>query len=558
MKFQDKKPESASASPYAGRWVARLHGKIVAQGATEEEARRAAQTNRHKESPEVIFMPAFSFSPLLASIRETLPPGQVIHLVGGALRDALLGRVSHDLDFAVPAEAIRLARQVANALQADFFPLDEERDTGRVIITAEGNKRISLDFASYRGASLEDDLRARDFTINALAFNLQDETLFDPLNGGLDVRQKQIRACSADAFTDDPIRVLRAVRQAAALNFHIETETRQDIKRAAIGLPGASPERVRDELFRILEGPRPDAAIRALEMLGVLPYVLPELASLKKVEQPAPHVYDVWTHTLAVLNHLDSILAVLAPGYDPENTGDLFTGILTTRLGRYREQLAAHFAQPLNADRSLRALLGFAALYHDIAKPQCKEIDEKGHIHFWGHDEKGADVAAVRAHFLHLSNNEIQRLKLIVRHHMRAHFHSNRMEAEGKPPSRRAIYRFFRDTGEAGVDLVLLALADARATHGHTIKQESWTAMLDVSRIFLENYWERPAEIVAPPPLLDGYHLMNTLGISPGPQVGQLLEAIREAQATGKVGTVEEALAFAREQLAQEENRNTE
>ena len=132
---------------------------------------------------------------------------------------------------------------------------------------------------------------------------------------------------------------------------------------------------------------------------------------------------------------------------------------------------------------------------------------------------------------------------------MRVHFHSNRLESEAKTPSRKAIYRFFRDAGEAGVDLVLLALADTRATRGHTLTQETWAAVLDTCRIFLENYWEKPAETVSPPRLLDGNEAMAELGLKPGPRVGEVLEAIREAQATGKINTREEALDFARNWL---------
>jgi len=539
-----------SASPYAGRWVARLRGKVIAQGNTPEEARRAAQTHRHKESPEIIFMPSpFSFSPLLASVYEALPSDQEIYLVGGAVRDALLGRASHDLDFAVPADGIKLARRIANKLKGAFYPLDNERDTGRVILIHEDGTRTIMDFAAYRGADIEADLRDRDFTINAIAYDLSTEAIFDPLNGGNDLRAKRIQACTPESLTHDPVRVLRAVRLAASLGLQINADTRQLMKQAAGELRSASPERLRDELFRILEGPQPGTAVRALEMLGVLPHLLPELPALKGVEQPAPHVYDAWTHTLSKMNHLEDILATLAPGYDPESTGDLFTGLLVLRLGRYREQIAAHFANPLNTDRSMRALLFFAALYHDVAKPVCKTTDEDGRIRFWDHDVQGAEMAASRANALHLSNDEIHRLRLIIRHHMRVHFHSNRMEKEHKEPSRRAIYRFFRDAGEAGVDLVLLALADTRATRGHTLTQETWTAALDICRIFLENYWEKPAETVYPPRLLDGNEVMTAFDLKPGPRVGEVLEVIREAQATGKISTREEALSFAKDWL---------
>lgn len=548
MTDKNGQPDAQSASPYAGRWVARLRGKVIAQGNTPEEARRAAQTHRHKESFEIVFMPSlYSFSPLLTTVLETLPDIQEIYLVGGAVRDALLGRASHDLDFAVPADGIKLARRVANKLEGAFYPLDNERDTGRVVLIHEDGTRTIMDFASYRGADIQADLRDRDFTINAIAYDLKTESLLDPLSGANDARAKRIRACKPDALENDPVRVLRAVRLAAGLGFQIDRETRQKMKQAAGRLRSVSPERLRDELFRILEGPQAGTAVRALEMLGVLPHILPELPALKGVEQPTPHVYDVWTHTLAVMSHLEDILAALAPGYDPESTGDLLTGLLVLRLGRYREQFAAHFANPLNADRSVRALLFFAALYHDIAKPACKTTGDDGHIRFWEHDERGAEMAAERANALHLSNDEIQRLRLIVLHHMRIHFHSNRMESEHKTPSRKAIYRFFRAAGEAGVDLVLLALADTRATRGHTLTQETWTATLDICRIFLENYWEKPAETVAPPRLLDGNEVMSAFDLRPGPRVGELLEAIREAQATGKVSTREDALAYARD-----------
>ena len=557
MTDKASQPDSLPASPYAGRWVALLRGKVVAQGNTPEEARRAAQTHRHKESPEIVFMPSFSFSPLLASIHAALPADQKIYLVGGAMRDVILGRTSHDLDFAVPADGIKLARRIANKLEGAFYPLDSERDTGRVVLIHEDGTRTIMDFATYRGADIEADLRDRDFTINAIAYDLATETIFDPLNGVSDVRAKLIRACASESLSDDPIRVLRAVRLAAGLGFQIELETRQKMKQAAGELGSVSPERVRDELFRILEGPQPGTALRALEMLGVLPYILPELPALKGVAQTAPHVYDVWTHTLAAMSHLEDILAALAPGYDPETTGDLFTGLLVLRLGRYRKQFTAHFADQLNTDRSVRALLFFAALYHDVAKPACKTVGDDGLTHFWGHDEQGTEMATTRANALHLSNDEIQRLRLIVKHHMRIHFHSNRLETEHKTPSRKAIYRFFRDAEDSAVDLVLLALADTRATRGHTITQETWSAALDVGRIFLENYWEKPAEIVSPPRLLDGNEIMAEFDLKPGPRVGEILEAVREAQATGKVHSREAALDFAREWLAEHMNLNS-
>ncbi len=554
----DASSPSQNNSPYAGRWVARVRGKIVAQGGTPEQALRASLHSRHKEKPEIIFMPSSFLLPLIIKkVMDVIPADQEIYLVGGAVRDLLLSRVSPDLDFAVPSNGISLARKIANSLHADFVPLDEERDTGRVVITNEDGTRMFLDFAVYRSLefsenkihSLEEDLRARDFCINAIAYNLRDETILDPLEGGNDLRAKSIRACSPTALSDDPVRVLRGIRQAAAFGFKIERNTRELMKQAVSKLETISPERLRDEVFKILQGPKPDAAMRALEMLGALPHLMPELLAMKGVEQSEPHMYEVWTHTLSVLDYLDQVISALRVGYDAEKTNDMFTGLLTLRLGRYREQIAKHFAEPLNIDRSMRSLLFFAALYHDVSKPETKTVEESGRIRFFDHDVKGVEVVSERARAFNLSNNEIERLCNIIKHHMRIHFFADRVEKEKQTPSRKAIYRFFRDSGEAGVDLVLLALADVRATRVHALTMDTWNAYLDVARILLENYWERPQDIVAPPRLLDGNELMRELNLKPGHMVGQLLEFIRENQAAGKIENREQALVFAREEL---------
>jgi tRNA nucleotidyltransferase/poly(A) polymerase len=434
-------------------------------------------------------------------------------------------------------------------LKADFMALDEERDTGRVIVTETDGVRTFLDFATYRGNNLEEDLRARDFTMNAIAYDLRAETIIDPFNGASDLRAKKIRACSQTSLTEDPVRILRAVRQAAAFDFKIDLETRKSMKQAASLLPNVSPERKRDELFKILEGPKPDTSMRALEILRVFPHLLPELSALKGIEQSPPHIYDVWEHTLNVLGYLEKILAALSKDQAFQKSNDPFNDLLSHHLGKYRENFASHFANLLNTDRSVRAALFFAALYHDVEKPATKSVDEAGRIRFFDHDIKGAEVGSKRGQAFNLSNDEVERVKKIIKNHMRFHFFANQMEEKKQRPSRKAIYRFFRDAGEAGVDLVLLGLADFRGTRGHALSQETWSAALDVAQILLENYWERPEETIAPPRLLDGNDLMRELTLEPGRFVGQLLEEIREGQAIGKIETRDQAIEFAREWL---------
>ena len=534
---------------YAGRWVAMIRDQVVGQGGTPEQARLAAQISRYKESPQIVYVPTkypLVFPPILQKVADALPPDLPVYLVGGAVRDALLQRKIHDLDFILPGSAIKISRQIADRLGAAFFPLDDESDTGRVILISKDGSRFILDFAARRGADLESDLRARDFTLNAMAVDVrQPQAILDPLGGAVDLLAKQLRACSPTAFSNDPIRILRAIRQAAVFGFHIPLETRELMRAAVSLLPSISSERLRDELFRLLDGPRVAASIRALDMLGALRFVLPEMDSLKGVEQSPPHQNDVWNHTLNVVQLLEIVLAALAPDYDPDKAASLTLGMMVLKLGRYRHRLGEHFMEQLNTDRTLRPLLFLAALYHDIGKPETRRVDGNMKVHFYGHDEAGATIARTRGQLLRLSNPELERLISIVRGHLRPVL----LEKDGTLPTRRAIYRFFRDTGMAGIDICILALADFLGTYGAGLPQEKWEHHLEVIHNLLEAWWERPHEQVTPPILVNGYDVMKELGIPPGPRVGELLEAIREAQAIGQVSTREEAIALARKML---------
>jgi poly(A) polymerase len=484
-----------------------------------------------------------AFSPLLEQITPALPTNISVYVVGGAVRDALMGLPNHDLDFVLPKDALRVGRRVANALKAAFYPLDEERETARVVFFDPAGVRQILDFAVQRGPDLESDLRGRDFTINALAVDTRSpQVLLDPLNGAADIRSKILRACSPTAFADDPLRVIRGVRMAVQFNFHLHSGTKRLMRQAIPGLEHISPERLRDELFRILEGPKPSASIHALDILGVLPYLLPELLDLKRVAQSPPHVSDVWTHTLNVVRKLEEVLGVLAPQHDPELAANLMMGWISMRLGRYRQRINAHLDRRFSPERSLRSLLFLAALYHDIAKPQTRQVEESGRVRFFQHERIGAQYAVERANHLRLSGQEADRLKVIIANHLRPLL----LAQSGEPLTRRSIFRFFRDSGEAGVDVCLLSLADVLATYGPGLPQDVWEKHLDTVRVLLEAYWEHPEESVFPPAMLNGNDLMEALDLFPGPQIGRLLRAVREAQASGQVHTREEALSFAK------------
>lgn len=545
----DSSTKNSVLEGYIGRWVAMLHGQVIAQGGTPEQALDGAKQSRYKETPQVIYIPMkepLLFPPILDEIVQFLPDEVEIYLVGGAVRDALLRRKIRDLDFLVVGNSLEIARKLADRIGASYFPMDEERGTARLVLDDSQEERIFLDFSTMRGTNLDMDLRERDFTINAMAVRVRDhQKILDPLSGAVDLLSHKLRACSSSSIQNDPIRILRAIRFAGDYELKISPETRLMMRNSIEGLSGVSAERIRDELFRILSGIQPARAIRALDILGALPFIMPELPALKGVEQSSPHISDVWEHTLNVLTRLELVLEVLSSEYNPEDASNLLIGMMVVRLGRYRKQLTDHLAITLNVDRSLRGMLFFAALYHDVGKPRSKNVGNDGLIHFYDHERIGSKIGSRRAKKLRLSNLEIKRINIIIRNHMRPLL----LAQLDDPPTRRAVYRFFRDTGATGVDICLLALADTLATYGIGISTEKWQKQIDVIRTLYEAWWEYPEEFIRVSTLLSGGELIEEFNLKPGPLIGELLDLIREAQVIGLVHTREQALAYLKDIL---------
>ncbi|KAA3645422.1 MAG: HD domain-containing protein [Chloroflexi bacterium] len=550
MVEDENKPENnGSSDPYAGRWIARVGDQIVGQGNTREEAQQAAKAARHKDKAEISFSSlsqGLKLGPVFTKLQALFSEKEEVYLIGGAVRDALLGKASHDLDFTVPKNALKIARKTANKLEGAYYRLGDEHEIGRVVLTEENGKRQILDFADVRGPDLESDLRGRDFTINAIALNIhKPDELIDPLGGLVDLRTKRLKACSPHSFTDDPVRILRAIRFAIFSKYAMDDETKQWMRAATDQLPKVSAERVRDELFRILDGPQPATALRTLDMLGALQHVLPELEKLKEVKQSPPHIYDVWEHSLQTVQKLEKVLAALDGTYEEDTVRDLTMGEVVLRLGRYRQPITELVDQTITPERSWRPSLYLAALYHDVGKPDKRSQDEDGRIRFISHELRSADIITERARALQLSNVEVKRLKTVVENHMRP-FNFART---GKMPTRRSIYRYFRATGEAGVDVALLSIADMLAIYGTTLPHDLLKDWINVVRELLEAWFEQAEEKVLPPALVDGDDLMRVFELEPGPQIGQLLEAIREAQAAGEVEDKKGALDLARQMI---------
>ncbi len=475
-------------------------------------------------------------SPLFSQICQILRQhGIQAWLVGGAVRDLLMGRSSVvDFDFTTPEDGLRVGRLVADALQAAFFPLDTGRRTGRVIISRPNAPPLYLDFAALRGDTLLDDLRDRDFSVNAIAMTLSDPPeLVDPFNGQADLQAGVLRAVSPRAFQNDPVRVLRAVRQMADTGFRLEPETEHHLRQAVGLLPRTSAERQRDELVKMLNTDSPGQALVWLKQLDILPVFLPEVAATWGVTQGPPHHLDVFHHTVAALTAWANMYGRGLPDLPSPR----------------RQPVLDYLHRSVPGNLQIYQLMPLAVLLHDTGKPATRtegQKDGRRTIGFVGHEREGAKLAAAVLRRLRFSNQAVETVKQVVAHHMRPLW----LADTGDRLSRRAIYRFFRDTDagsiQAGVLTALHALVDHQATYppDSSEGQHRYERLVVVVDQLLQAYFEQRNQVVQPPPLLSGRELMAELNLPPGPAIGALLRRLQEAQATGEVQTREDALNF--------------
>jgi putative nucleotidyltransferase with HDIG domain len=470
--------------------------------------------------------------------------GVDVWATGGFLRDAILGTDPHDIDLAVAGDPLTLGPELAAALAGHFFPLREERAQARILLP---ERHVHVDLMPLRAPDIEGDLRMRDFTIDAMAVPLSElsresPNVIDPTGGLADLDRRLVRMTGERAFADDPLRLLRGPRIATQLAFEIEPATREAIQRLVPTITEAAQERQRDEIARICASERAGAGFRLLDDLGLFMRVLPEMEPTRGVDQPTNyHYYDVLGHSFAAVEALDWLLSETRPESSPQDE-------MWDELWRQLEWcggLREYFRDEVVPGTSRRTLLKLCALLHDIAKPQTKTFEESGRMRFFGHSEKGAEMATRLMQRLRFSSREIRLVAAMINAHLRPV-----QLGEQRAPSRKAVYRFFRDTKDAGVETLLLSLGDHLGSVGPRVNRDGFRAHVTlISYILHLRFGEE--QVVSPPRLVDGDVLMASLGLEPGPTVGALLEAIREAQAAGEVTTADGAIALARARLAE-------
>ena len=523
---------SGASNPFSGRWIARVRNNIICQGGSADQVFRAAKSIRGKEKIIISFIPLnqpMPFPQMFYKIQEILSDEAGIFLVGGAIRNALLGQAAHDLDFAVEKNTEKLARKVSRELQSSFFPLDNERETYRLILKADDGQLMNIDFAGMRGGNIDSDLESRDFTINAMAVNLNDpQKLIDPLGGAQDLKEKVVKSCTPRSIQDDPIRILRAIRFAAEGGYKIADETRHQMKISAGLLTLVTPERKRDEIFKMMNLDQLPAAIRALEWLDSIQILFPGLVmhNSDDAKESLPKIKKQDHSTSETINQLVKVITRMNSSGEG---GTLYTGMVGSVLSGFRQALRDYLQQKFTPDRNIYQLIQFSNLLINLSGNRNQFNDPVINV------IKDMNFSREEVRFIKLLTLQIDPVEP-------TEWFENRI-------SRKDAFLYFKSYGLAGIANTLLVLGRFMASNTRMPDPDKWKALLDQVYILWDAWWNRSDEIVNPILLLDGDEIARRFNLSPGPAIGKCLEFLKEEQASGGIDTKEEAILIVQKYL---------
>jgi poly(A) polymerase len=457
-------------------------------------------------------------APALLAVRDALAD-RGCWVVGGAVRDAALGRKVTDVDLVLAGSPREAAIAIARASGGSAFELSSEFSTWRAVGAGGG---WHVDVAALRGEGIEADLLLRDLTVNAVALPLGGGEPIDPSGGLRDLERRLARAVGARAFADDPLRLLRLARLAAGLGLEIEPETERPARSEAPRAAEPAGERLYAELAALIGGADPVRGVELLESLELTPVVLPELAAMRGVGQSANHHLDAYGHTIEVLRRWLAVEADL----------DRYAGAVAP-------EVAAALAEPLADGLTRNDALRWGALLHDIGKPGTR-TERDGFVSFLGHDALGAGMVRDACRRLRTSRRFAEQLTALTRHHLVLGF----MVRERPLPPRR-VWDYLELTGEQAIDVTLLTVADRLSAQGGGVPEEAITGHLELAQEMLAAAVE--LERSGPPaPLLRGDEIAAALAIEPGPELGVAVAELRAAQYAGEVADAEAARAHLR------------
>jgi len=450
--------------------------------------------------------------------KNILPRLKGTYIIGGSVRDLLLGRTPTDYDIAVTGNPEQFAEKLIAKSDGHLVRLGKP---GQMIIRVISGDLI-FDITSLNGTSIEDNLNQRDFTINAIAYDLYSERIIDCLGGLQDLADKKVRMVSKEIFKKDPVRLIRAYRIGACLNFEIEAKTATAIKSNTQLLKNIAGERIRVELFTMIGTSTSYLYLSQMAISGLLTAIFPDLDRLKGCFQNHHHHFDGFEHTMRAYGHLETLLN------DP---------------GKILPDTSAKIHQYIHKNKP--ALIKCAILLHDIGKPLMKTLDSSGKCHFYGHARKSADMAQKISQRLRFSNHERQFIDGIIRNHMKPL--SLFTAYDKKTLTQKGITRFYKKCGEYTPALLLSAIADTKAKQNKL--NEKNKALKSFLKKMIFEYFYHYQPISDEPPLVTGRDLIHVFGLTPSPLFRKILDLVDDAKLTKTIENRSEALELIKDVL---------
>jgi tRNA nucleotidyltransferase/poly(A) polymerase len=444
---------------------------------------------------------------------DGFPRSSETFIVGGTVRDILIGKTPSDVDIATTGDPEALAGRIASICHSRVVRLGKP---GMTLFRVKISDKI-YDIVPVSGGRIETDLRQRDFTVNAMAVRADDGTLIDVCDGLRDIDQKIIRMVSRKNLTADPIRLLRAYRTGAALNFVIDPLTRETIKKESYRITSAARERIRDELIKLLSAPSSCDFVKDMSETGMLTAILPEMAPLQDCLQNKHHAVDAFRHSLDALSWIEYILA--HPFQFLPDINDAMA--------------------PMNDSQNM-PLLKFTILIHDTGKPLTRSFDKKGDAHFYAHEEISAQISGIITRRLRFSNQDRRYVHEVIAHHMKPLFLFLAHRA-GRLTT-RAINRFFQKCHERLMDIFIHAMADMAAKGAHP----DTDAFIEFSKKIISLYHQQFKPVLLEKPLINGDDLIREFGLAPSPLLGKILNHVEDQRLQDLIHNRQEALDWVR------------
>ena len=439
-------------------------------------------------------------------------------MVGGSVRDLILGRGSNDYDIAVHGNTEKFARKLSGNLSGRLVKMGKPNQVVFRVVSGEH----LFDISAIKGPNIETDLIKRDFTVNAMAYSFFSKTIIDPLNGLKDMAEKKIRMTSSKIFKKDPIRLLRAHRMGATLKFTIEQRTAAAVEKNIKSIGDSAVERIRFEIFNILCLTESSHSFFQMAGNGLLFQIFPELFKTKGCFQNRFHLFDVFDHTMRTFYLLENFLKDTQQ-FEPE---------ISRQIRRHMDQKRS-------------AQLKCATLFHDIGKPLVRTIDQNGNIHFYGHEKKGADMAKKICKRLKFSVKETSYIDFIIKNHLKSLFFFT--AGREKELTQRNLTRFFMNMGDFAPDILIHAMADTRGK-GNENDEKNAAFILFIKNL-IHRYFKSFKPILQAPPLITGADLINHFGLTPSPLFKTILSRVEERTMSNELKDKEAALFFVKDLL---------